>query len=150
MNTTLDIDFARVEQLGDAIIPRLNAVRDASPIYWSETDQSWVISGHAEVVEAFSGRLPLSAARFKLLNFILPDEEERRRTIPNMLRYFPHFLINLDPPDHTRVRRLMLKPFSGKVTEAYRPHAREVIQEVLDVFFRVAMKSSLSRKWAGR
>jgi pimeloyl-[acyl-carrier protein] synthase len=132
MNTTLDIDFARVEQLGDAIIPRLNAVREASPIYWSETDQSWVVSGHAEVVEAFSGRLPLSAARFKLLNFILPDEEERRRTIPNMLRYFPHFLINLDPPDHTRVRRLMLKPFSGKVTEAYRPHAREVIQQVLD------------------
>jgi pimeloyl-[acyl-carrier protein] synthase len=132
MNTTLDIGFARVEELGDAIIPRLNAVREASPIYWSETDQSWVISGHAEVVEAFSGRLPLSAARFKLLNFLLPDEAERRRIIPNMLRYFPGMLINLDPPEHTRVRRLMLKPFSSKVTEAYRPHAREVIREVLD------------------
>ncbi|MET0988468.1 MAG: cytochrome P450, partial [Steroidobacteraceae bacterium] len=111
---------------------QINAMREISPICWVETEHSWVITGHAEVMEAYSGTLPLSAARYKLLNFVLPDEAERSRLIPNIIRYFPHFLINLDPPKHTGVRRLLMKPFSKKMAEAYRPRAREVVKQVLD------------------
>lgn len=126
------IDFSKVEQLGNRIIGQINAIREVSPICWVESEKSWVISGHAEVMEAFSGRLPLSAARYKLLDFIVPDEEERRRLIPNILRYFPHFLINLDPPQHSGRRRLLMKPFSKAMAERYRPRARQVIHEILD------------------
>jgi cytochrome P450 len=130
--STPPIDFSQVEKIGNRIIGQLNAMREISPITWVESEQSWVITGHAEVIEAFSGTLPLSAARFKLLNFILPDEVERNRLIPNIMKYFPHFLINLDPPQHTGVRRLLMKPFSKKMAEAYRPLARQVICDVLD------------------
>ena len=104
-----NVDFSQVEQIGNRFITQLNALREISPIVWSETEQSWIITGHAEVAEAFSGSLPFSTARHKLLNFVLPDADERQKLIPNMLRYFPHFLINLDPPEHTRVRMLMMK-----------------------------------------
>lgn len=129
---TPPIDFSKVEEYGNRIIGQINALREISPISWIESEQSWVITGHAEVVEAFSGRLPLSAARYKLLNFILPDEEERNQLIPNIMKYFPHFLINLDPPQHTGVRRLLMKPFSKGMAERYRPLARQVLEEVLD------------------
>ena len=130
--TIQNIDFSQVEQIGNRFISQLNALRELSPILWSETEQSWIITGHAEVAEAFAGNLPLSTAQHKLLNFVLPDAEERERMIPNMLKYFPHFLINIDPPDHTRVRSLMMKAFSRPVVEAYRPLARKVIHDVLD------------------
>jgi cytochrome P450 len=126
------IDFSQVEQLGDRIIGQINALREVAPIAWVETEQSWVISGYAEVLEAYSGKLPLSAARFKLLNYLLPDEAERMRLLPNMMKYFPHFLIMLDPPQHSAVRRLLMKPFSKKMAEDYRPLARRVICETLD------------------
>jgi pimeloyl-[acyl-carrier protein] synthase len=126
------IDFSKVEQLGNRIIGQINALREISPICWVETEQSWVISGHAEVLEAYSGNLPLSAARYKLLNYIVPDEAERNRLLPNTMKYFPHFLIMLDPPQHSAVRRLLMKPFSKKMAEDYRPTARQVIRGVLD------------------
>jgi pimeloyl-[acyl-carrier protein] synthase len=126
------IDFSQVEKLGDRIIGQINALREKSPIAWVETEQSWVISGHAEVTQAYSGELPLSAARYKLLNFIIPDEAERQRLLPNMMRYFPHFLIMLDAPQHGVRRRMLMQPFSKKMAEAYRPTARKVMHEVLD------------------
>jgi pimeloyl-[acyl-carrier protein] synthase len=67
-----------------------------------------------------------------LLNYIVPDEAERNRLIPNIMKYFPHFLINLDPPEHSGVRKLLMKPFSKKMAENYRPLARKVICDVLD------------------
>lgn len=126
------IDFSQVEKLGDRIIGQINALREKSPIAWVETEQSWVISGHADVTKAYSGELPLSAARYKLLNFIIPDEAERIALLPNMMRYFPHFLIMLDPPQHGVRRRMLMQPFSKKMAEAYRPTARKVMHEVLD------------------
>ena len=132
MSAELDINLSEVGKLGDRIIAKINAVRAASPIYFNGVTQSWIISGHAEVVKAFSGELPLSAGRHRMLDYVFPDPDERQRTIPNMLRYFPHFLINLDPPAHTRVRSLLTRAFTKKVVEDYRPRARQVIQQVLD------------------
>lgn len=129
----LEIDFSKVEQLGERVISQLSALREVAPIYWSEQNHAWIITGHAEVLEAFdSTKVPLSAARHKLLNMIIPDEAEGKRLIPNLLRYFPQMLINLDAQEHTRIRKLMMKAFSGKVAEDYRPRARKVICEVLD------------------
>jgi len=126
------IELSKAELLGNRLIGQINAVREVAPIFWLDAEQTWVITGHAEVVEAFSGKLPLSAARHKLLNFLVPDAAARQRLIPNMLRYFPHFLINLDPPRHLDVRRLLAKPFSRQMAEKYRPVVRQVVGQVLD------------------
>ena len=132
MNENVSIDFSKIEQLGNRIVGQINALRETAPIFYAENEHAWIITGHAEVLEAYSGKLPLSAERFKILFMLLPDEAERQSLIPNMLRYFPHFLINLDPPAHTRVRKLLMKGFSRNVAEDYRPSAREVIHDVLD------------------
>jgi pimeloyl-[acyl-carrier protein] synthase len=132
MQQVMPIQLSRVEEIGNRIIEQINALREVSPIYWSEEEQGWVITGHQEVTEAYSGELPLSAARFKILLHLFPDEEERNKLIPNLMRYFPHFLIMLDGDQHTRIRRLLMSGFSKKVVERYRPHARDVIKRVLD------------------
>jgi len=132
MQQNIPIEISRVEELGDRIVGQINALREISPIYWSEEEMGWIITGHAEVAEAYSGNLPLSAARFKLLHFLIPDEEERNALLPNFMRYFPHFLIMLDGEEHARMRRLLMSGFSKKVVEGYRPAARNVVHQVLD------------------
>jgi pimeloyl-[acyl-carrier protein] synthase len=126
------IDFSRVEEFGNRIIGQLNALREIAPIYWAEKEQSWVVTGHAEVVEALSGTLPFSSQRHKLLNRAFPDEAERNRVLPNMMKYFPQMLVLLDEPQHMRARKLMLKAFSRKIVEDDRPRARQVIRDALD------------------
>lgn len=132
MQQNIPIQISKVEEIGNRIIEQINALREVSPIYWSEEEQGWIITGYDEVIEAYSGTLPLSAARFQLLNFILPDEAERKRLIPNTMRYFPHFLIMLDGEEHARMRKLLISGFSKKVVEQYRPSARKVVHQVLD------------------
>jgi cytochrome P450 len=126
------LEFARVEPLGDRIIGRINAAREHGAIWWSEEERSWVVSGHAEVAEGFQLLVPLSNDRSKLMAGLVPDDAERMRIMPNTVRYFRHFLINLEGTAHVRMRRLMTKAFSRKVAENYRPFARQVIVETLD------------------
>lgn len=128
----LEVDFSQVERLGDRIIAKLNALREADSFYWSERQQCWVVSDHAAVAEGFRGHLPLSAGRHKLLAMFIPDKDEREKRIGYLIQVLPHWLTNSDPPQQLRLRKLMLKAFSRQVAEAYRPLARQIVRETLD------------------
>lgn len=41
-------------------------------------------------------------------------------------------ILNTDPPDHTRLRRLVAKAFTARRMEALRPHLREMVGTALD------------------
>ena len=126
-----DIDFTKVPELGNRLLDQLNALRDAAPIYWSERHKSWIVTGHAEVVEGLRGDLPLSVAgRLRRVFQVLPENERHR--IPYLLEMVPRMLISLDPPEQSRLRKLMLKAFSKKIAEANRPFARDIIRRTLD------------------
>lgn len=49
-------------------------------------------------------------------------------------------ILNIDPPDHTRLRRLVSKVFTPKAVEALRPRARQIVDEHLD---RAAARDSM-------
>jgi hypothetical protein len=56
-----DINLAALAPTGDALLVELNRLREHDPLYWSEASHCWIVSGHAEVMEGFSGQLPLSS-----------------------------------------------------------------------------------------
>ncbi|MDB5699515.1 MAG: hypothetical protein JWN69_2319 [Alphaproteobacteria bacterium] len=126
-----DVDFTKVKQLGNRLLDQLADMRTQSPILWSERQQAWIVNGHAEVVEGFRGQLPLSANRFGRIFSMIPQEEAMRR-IPYTLEVAPRFLISLDPPEQQRLRKLMLRAFSRRVAENYRPFAQAAIAATLD------------------
>jgi cytochrome P450 len=43
-----------------------------------------------------------------------------------------HTMLNLDPPDHTRLRKLVTKAFTPRVVENLRPRAQALVDEMLD------------------
>lgn len=128
----LDIDLSRAEDVGNGIVEPLDRLRDTAPIYWSETQHAWLVTGHAEVVEGFRGQVPLSAGRHKLLEAFMPDPTDRARNIPYTMQVTPFWLTNTDPPYQMRLRKLMMKAFSRKMAENNRPYARALIGQLLD------------------
>ena len=44
----------------------------------------------------------------------------------------PGFLLSLDPPDHTRIRRMLTKEFSMRRLAALRPRIKEIATMFLD------------------
>ena len=135
IETAQDIDFTKVAELGDRLLGRLNALRDTNPIFWSERHKSWIVTGHAEVVEGLRGTLPLSVSgRLRRVFQVLPESQRHR--IPHLLETVPRMLISLDAPEHTGLRRLMLKAFSKKIADANRPFAKEIIRQTLEAAAR--------------
>src|SRR5689334_4519411 len=103
-----DIDLAALAGAGDGLLVELNRLRQSAPVHWSERSGCWIITGHAEIIEGLSGRLPLSNHQFpESLYRIMPPEEMAAR-MPNALRYQSLMVTNMDGADHVRVRKLMV------------------------------------------
>src|ERR1700679_1222615 len=124
-------DFSKFSELGNDVIPILNSAHDYSPISWSEQNNGWVVCSHAQVVDGLRGNLPLSAGRHKGIEANI-SKAQHSELIPSIRKYFPMFALNIDPPRHARVRKLLVKAFSKKVVKNFRPIARENIQANLD------------------
>ncbi len=131
-STGIDVNLATLAPLGDGLMPQLNALRAQDPIHWSEMSHCWVVTGHAEVTEGFSGSLPLLNGKMEaVLGRVLPPAELARR-YPNTLRCMPKILPNLDGPEHARLRKLFVKAFSRKIVEDLRPYVQQRVATILD------------------
>jgi pimeloyl-[acyl-carrier protein] synthase len=129
-----DLDFGLDEcaTLGNDLLARVNRLREEQPIFWSERNQLWMVAGHKEVAEAFGGKFPLSNVRLPDLAVAQLSEEEKQEHVPYLLLTAKNWLLNMDAPEHLRLRKLMVKAFGRTVVEGLRPHARRFVQEALD------------------
>lgn len=122
-----DIDLSRFAHLGDDILPKLDALRETDPLHWSESNHCWIATGHHFVAEGFAGRVPLSARRHELIASYFPDPVERERRIGYLLQIFSRFVINMDAPDHGRLRRLLTTALGRPIAERFRPFVRDCV-----------------------
>jgi len=101
-------------------------LRDHDPVHWHPwPDRSsgfWAITRHADIVaisrdtETYS-----SAAEHVLIVDLDPDELEARRS-----------LIETDPPQHTRLRRLVSSAFTPRKVAEYEQATRNIAAGLLD------------------
>ncbi len=127
-----DVDLRHVRELGNELLKQIDAVRERSPIFWSPSQEAWIVSGHAEVTEGFSGKLPFSNERFTKVFRYMPDPEERAKRMPTILRLYPLEIVFTDPPQQGRLRRLMMPAFSRPVIERNRVFIGQAVAEALD------------------
>ncbi|MFM7694015.1 MAG: cytochrome P450 [Actinomycetota bacterium] len=100
-------------------------LREHDPVHWhpeSDGPGFWAITKHADLVaiskdpQRFS-----SAARFIYYEEIDEESMAIRRS-----------MIETDPPEHTRLRRIVSPLFTPKMVDDYRGHARAVADRLLD------------------
>jgi cytochrome P450 len=113
------IDLADPAALPDPY-PVLAGLREASP--FAEFDGVFVVAGrHADI----SAVLRHPNASSERNNSLVAMQAQRRA------RERPSFL-SLDPPDHTRLRRLVSKAFTARTVARLEPRIRAVTAELLD------------------
>ena len=100
-------------------------LREKSPMVWvDEGDDGagfWAITKHADIIEVSRDYKRFTAARGIRIEEMADDELDARRT-----------LMEFDPPDHTRLRRLVQPGFTPKVVTTYEAAFRELVGLVLD------------------
>lgn len=101
-----------------------------NPIHWSETVQAWILTRHADVAAAFHDRRLSSRGNYEALLQKVPEPE--RQGVQTVTRFITATLNQLDPPEHTRVRRVITRALSAAMVGRRRPFIEQVVDELLD------------------
>ncbi len=112
--------------------PTYHHLRSNDPVHWSEAWGCWVLTSYADVLASL--RDPqnfVNSGRFRPILENLPPET--RAEIQPLERHFEQGLLNVDPPDHTRMRALINKAFTPRAVAEMRPAIQEIVDEHLDV-----------------
>jgi pimeloyl-[acyl-carrier protein] synthase len=135
--STLEIDKMLVsrEFLANPY-PVLHHLREVDPVHWSDTIGGWVLTKYDDIVSTF--REPASYSnegRLARAVEYLPSESRARLQVFEE-HYRTKGLLHSDPPDHTRLRRLVTKAFTPRMIEALRPRIQAIVNDLLDAGMR--------------
>jgi pimeloyl-[acyl-carrier protein] synthase len=128
----LDFPFQTMPEIGNAFLTRLDTIRETDPVFWSDAQHGWLITRHADLLDAFRCKFPLSNRRISETAFVSIPADQRAERIPLLYRFTPMILNNTDGPFHGRVRRLVMKAFGKSAVESIRPRVAEHVEAILN------------------
>ncbi|QFY13659.1 cytochrome P450 [Nonomuraea phyllanthi] len=108
-------------------------LRRESPVSYFEPTNQWLISRHADVNALLRdrrlGRSYLHVATHE--EFGRPPEPEFHEPFWRVIRAG---MLDVEPPVHTRLRRLVSKAFTPRMVESLRPRVRAIAGGLVDAF----------------
>jgi cytochrome P450 len=119
--------FCRVEL--DDPYPLLDELRSAAPVHWSPPLEAWVITSYQGVVAAL-GHPQLSSDRSAINARGIPHE--LRAGYGSLIAHIANWLGFIDPPKHSRLRRLAHSMINPALAATYRPWISAYVREVMN------------------
>ncbi len=111
--------------------PTYARLHEEGPLHYLDVDGKWAvwsIFSHAEC-SSIAKDPRLSAKRAKQMLLSLPLS--RQSEFSELARMLGLWLIFMDPPEHTRLRKLLNKGFSPAAVEGLRPQVEAIVDQML-------------------
>lgn len=156
------VDSVLLDRESSEFLARAHAVyselRDTAPVVRCPFGRGIADGAHPEGSQArVSGKVPgrdrLFVTRYdETVSALLDDRlssdfrsamtpEQRARiesSMPEEFRPIAHSILMLDPPDHTRLRKLVQPNFTARAMEMLRPRIQKLVDDLLDTIERKA------------
>ena len=110
--------------------PTYALLRDHSPVHWDEQLNGWIITRYDDVYEALRDHETFSSRRIGLL--AARGGADPSPPMRQFIRLATGWMWMLDPPQHTRVRKLMSQGFSPRDIRDLDPLVSEIVAELVD------------------
>lgn len=115
--------------------PAYAELRERGRVIYFEPTRQWLVPRHADVSALLRDRRlgRTYQHRFTHEDFgrtAPPAEQEPFHTLND------HGMLDLEPPDHTRIRRLVSKAFTPRTVEGLKPYVRRLAAELVDGLVR--------------
>lgn len=109
--------------------PVYDRLREEDPVHWSPYLKAWVITRYADVRDLLlSDNLSVN----RLTNFYRNLPPREAVILKEIIHYLNLWLVFRDPPDHTRLRRIMRHAFTAEAIEQMRPNIEDISQILLN------------------
>ena len=130
--TTLELDnlFVTIQNP----YPVYTYLREHEPVRWNQIFNCFMLTRYDDVHMAFSDHRRFSsdiwsnAPEFFIEAGITESIEYLRQIIP----FLAYNLQGMDPPGHTRQRTLMMKTFTPRMIESFRPTVQKLVDELIE------------------
>ncbi len=106
--------------------PIWERARREVPVFYDEANRVWGISRHEDVLQVLHDDQSFSAAGSVAVRAVPPALRDR---MPEYL--WAHTLVNLDPPEHTPVRKVIQAPFRPGNLRPVEPVARDIARDLI-------------------
>jgi len=114
--------------------PAYAYLREHDPVRWNPMFNVYMLSRFDDVNMAFSDFRRFSSDIWssvpETLGFV--GDDEASRYLSQIIPFMAHNLQGMDPPGHTRQRTLMLKTFTPRMIESFRPTVQKLVDELID------------------
>jgi cytochrome P450 PksS len=122
MATTIEIDKADP-------YPAYARLRDAAPVIrmgWPPLGSMWVVTRHREALAVFKDP--------RLIRNMATLTGASGATLPrrNPVYGFTRDIVELDPPDHTRLRKLVANAFTPRMVQRFEARIAQLADQILD------------------
>jgi cytochrome P450 len=132
-SSTLELDETLVSQeFTKNPYPILRQMREENPVYWSEAVGAWILTRYDDIIATFKDTESYSNENRLGKAVVYLSPEKRLKFKPFEDHYATKSLLHSDPPDHTRLRALVVKEFTPTVVEQMRPRIQEVVNGLID------------------
>jgi pimeloyl-[acyl-carrier protein] synthase len=112
--------------------PRYRRLLQEGPLHFVDVSGGiwgvWAVFSHADC-SAVAKDPRFSVRRTGGMLFTLP--EDRQAEFKELVRMLGLWMIFIDPPEHTRMRKLMNKGFSQQAAEVLRPQVEGIVDKIL-------------------
>lgn len=113
--------------------PVYRRLQAEAPVYRSRALRGWILSRHEDVVRTLADPRMICDRRQARISQDLAIFESMR---PDLAQAVVRSLLLLDPPDHTRVRRLVSRAFTPRVVERLADDIARRVSSLLDAMER--------------
>lgn len=108
-----------------------NFLRAAGPLHWIDKfrNGAWIVPRYADVLAGLHDAR-LSSQRSHNLTAALPPDVQGEFATFNQI--FSKWMLFLDPPEHSRIRKLLNKEFTPNMIQRLRPRIQQLVDSLLD------------------
>ena len=110
--------------------PTYHLLRREAPIYWSDLWGCWILTRYRDIVSTLQNPRRFSSVGRLTAAMELPQDV--REQVRPLVRHYSQGLINVDPPDHTRLRQLVHKAFLPGTVGAMAGYVEGIVERLID------------------
>lgn len=109
--------------------PTFTRLQDEDPVHWSPALRAWVLTRYDDVRQML---LADTLSPDRLRPFYAQLQGQRRDTLAEVMRYLSLWMVFRDPPEHTRLRKLVGTVFNLKALEAMAEPVGRVVDHLFE------------------
>lgn len=113
--------------------PAYAYLREHDPVHWNPMFNCFTLTRYDDVNMVFSDYKRFSSDIWsRVPEFFVDEDEESMRYLKQIVPFLAYNLQGMDPPGHTRQRTLMMKTFTPRMIESFRPRVQKLVDELID------------------